>query len=134
MEAIQTLLKRRVSLIIVRLTVTFVLLCLPASLAFAQLSGKGAISGTVTDSTGALINNATVTMTNNATGISTKALTTSSGLYEATTLDAGIYTVTTEAPGFSKVVQQNVHINTGENYSYSPALTAGATSETVTVS
>jgi hypothetical protein len=88
----------------------------------------------VTDSTGAIINNATITITNNATGISVRALTTSSGLYEVTTLDAGIYTVTTEAPGFSKVVQENVHVNTGEHEVYNPTLTPGATTETITVS
>ena len=101
---------------------------------FAQLSGRGAISGTVTDATGAVINNATITVTNNATGISAKALTTSSGAYQLTTLDPGIYSVTTEAPGFSKVVQENVHVNTAENFTYNPSLTPGATTETITVS
>jgi hypothetical protein len=129
----QTCLKRLSLFKIVQTAVILLLACVSTSLMFAQLSGKGAISGTVTDNTGAVITNAVVTITNDATGLSVRALTTSSGFYEATTLDAGIYTVTTEAPGFSKIVQQNVHINTADNHTYNPSLTAGATSETVTV-
>jgi Carboxypeptidase regulatory-like domain len=124
---------KRLSLFKIIQTAVILLACVSTSLMFAQLSGKGAISGTVTDNTGAVITNAVVTITNDATGLSVRALTTSSGFYEATTLDAGIYTVTTEAPGFSKIVQQNVHINTADNHTYNPSLTAGATTETVTV-
>jgi hypothetical protein len=50
------------------------------SLARAQNGGDGTITGTVTDPTGALIASATVTATNNATGVATVRPTSSSGL------------------------------------------------------
>jgi hypothetical protein len=58
----------------------------------AQLTGKGAISGTVTDRTGAVIPNATITATNGASGISATTRSTSSGDYHFPNLDPGVYT------------------------------------------
>src|SRR5579863_326894 len=60
-----------------------------AGSANAQLSGKGAITGTVSDSTGAVIPNATVVATNTNTGIDTQTKTTGAGLYDFTNLDPG---------------------------------------------
>src|SRR5207253_869407 len=52
------------------------LFCAPN--AKAQLTGKGAISGTVMDPTGAVVPDATITITNNATGVKTSTASTSS--------------------------------------------------------
>ena len=49
--------------------------------AMAQTGGQGAIEGTVTDATGAVVYNATVTATNQASGVTTSRPTSSSGLY-----------------------------------------------------
>src|ERR1700733_10758910 len=77
----------------------------------AQLAGKGAITGTVQDKTGAVIGNATVTATNNANGVSTVTKSNGAGDYNFPDLDPGIYTVTTIAPGFEKLTQENVHVD-----------------------
>jgi Carboxypeptidase regulatory-like domain/TonB-dependent Receptor Plug Domain len=100
----------------------------------AQLAGKGAITGTVQDKTGAVIGNATVTATNNATGISTVTKSTGAGDYNFSDLDPGVYSVTTFATGFEKLTQQNIQVNALETQTYNPALQVGAADVQITVS
>jgi hypothetical protein len=99
----------------------------------AQLSGKGTITGTVADKTGAVIPGASVAATNEATGITTTTTTTSTGNYNFPNLDAGIYSVTTTAKGFEKLTQKGIHVNALEAQAYNPVLTIGATTEAITV-
>ena len=100
----------------------------------AQLSGKGAITGTVQDKTGAVIANATVTATNAASGITTVTKSTGAGDFNFSNLDPGIYTVTTTAPGFEKLTQENIHVNALETQAYNPVLQVGAADVQITVS
>src|SRR5579875_1594381 len=100
------------------------LACVPA---FAQLSGKGEIRGTVTDTTGAAVPNATVVITNPSTGISVTTTSTSAGDYSVPTLDPGVYSVTFSAAGFEKLTQQNVTVNALESQTVNPKLPVGAT-------
>jgi hypothetical protein len=105
-----------------------------AASASAQLSGKGQITGTVTDKTGAVIPGADVTAINTATQIKVTAKTTAAGDYHFSALDAGVYTVTASAPGFQTLRQENIHVNTMESQVYNPALTvAGGKVEEITV-
>jgi len=101
--------------------------------ALAQLSGKGQISGTVVDKTGAVISGATVAATNTATGITTTTSTTSAGDFNFPNLDPGIYTVTTSAAGFEKLAQEGIHVNAMETQTYNPVLTVGGSSVEITV-
>jgi hypothetical protein len=101
--------------------------------ATAQLTGKGSITGTVTDSTGASIPTATIAATNLATGITTTTNTTGSGDFSFPNLDPGIYTVTTTAQGFQKLVHTNIHVNAMESQQYNPSMTVGQTSSEITV-
>ncbi|HEX4758205.1 MAG TPA: TonB-dependent receptor [Terracidiphilus sp.] len=114
-------------------TLTTLLLLMCAGTAMAQLAGKGAITGTVTDKTGAVVPNATVAVTNTATGIKTGSVTTGSGSYTFSNLDPGIYTMTTTAQGFAKQTQENIHVNAMESQAYDPVLTVSATNEEITV-
>jgi hypothetical protein len=100
----------------------------------AQLSGKGAVSGTVLDPTGAAVPGATIVITNNSTKVETRATSTGSGDYSVTTLDPGKYTITVSAQGFETQTQKNVEVNALETQTYSPKLTLGASTEVVTVS
>jgi hypothetical protein len=104
-----------------------------AGTAMAQLSGKGEITGTVTDKTGAVIPNAEVTAINGATGFSTTAKTNGAGSYNFANLDPGIYSVTVTAEGFQKLKQENVHVNAMESQAFNPMLTVGAADVQVTV-
>lgn len=101
--------------------------------AMAQLAGKGAIAGTVTDTTGALIPGATVSALNTANGIAATTNSSSSGNYIFSDLDPGIYTVTTTAKGFQKLVQENVHVNALESQTYNPVLAVGNANIQITV-
>jgi hypothetical protein len=102
--------------------------------AAAQLTGKGAITGRVTDPSGAVIANAIITANNDATGISTTTRTTGSGDYTFSALDPGIYTVTVEATGFERQIQRNVHVDAMQSQPYNPVLTVGAATSEITVS
>lgn len=102
--------------------------------ASAQLSGRGQITGTVTDKTGAVVANADVTAINAASQIKTVAKTTAAGEYHFSALDPGIYSVVVTAQGFEKLTQENIHVNAMESQVYNPALTvAGAKTEEITV-
>jgi len=75
---------------------TAVLLVMSGS-AFAQLAGKGAVSGTIEDPTGAAVPGATIVVTNSANGIATSTTSTSAGDYSVSTLDPGVYTISVPA-------------------------------------
>jgi len=111
-----------------------VLIGLAGGMARAQLSGKGEIKGTVKDPTGAVVSNATVSVTSVSTGVSVVRTSNDSGLYDVSPLDAGEYVVTVVAQGFEKLTQTNVQVNSLEIQSYDPVLTLGSSAETVTVS
>ena len=127
-----TTLRRTICAIALLLPVTAALTLTPA--AHAQLAGKGAVSGTILDPTGAAVPGATIVITNNANHVATTTTSTSAGDYSVSTLDAGVYTITVTAAGFEKLTQQNVQVNSLETQSFSPKMTLGASTETVTVS
>ena len=102
--------------------------------AVAQTAGDGAITGTVKDSSGAVVPNATVTARNDETGVETSRPTSSAGVYQIGPLIVGTYSVTVSAPGFKTVTQRNVIINENQVFGLSPVLTVGSQSTTVTVS
>ncbi|MGH9591375.1 MAG: carboxypeptidase regulatory-like domain-containing protein [Terracidiphilus sp.] len=104
-----------------------------AAVASAQLAGKGQITGTVADSTGAVIPSAKVTATNTANNISATTVTSASGSYTFSVLDPGIYRITVTAEGFRKLVQENIHVDALASQTYDPVLTVGAANVQVTV-
>ena len=99
----------------------------------AQTGGEAGIQGSVVDSSGAVIPNATVTATNNATGISTTRLTSSAGLYTISPIIPGVYTVTAKAKGFSEAVQKNLNIDALRLTGLNLTLAVGESSQEVTV-
>jgi hypothetical protein len=101
--------------------------------AMAQLSGKGAITGLVTDKTGAVIPGAVIAATNGATDITVRTTSTGSGDYLFPNLDPGVYSITTTAKSFETLTQQNVHVNALETQTYNPVLTVGGASVEITV-
>ncbi len=109
-------------------------LCLALSstkLLYAQ--ANAGITGTVTDSSGAIVAGATVTITNQGTGLENHATSTSAGTYSVTGLTPGVYSITVEATGFKKEVQNSVNVEVSTNSTINITLAAGATSETVEV-
>jgi len=109
------------------------MICLGWAALPAAAQAGGAIEGTVTDSAGAVIPNATVTATNVSTGVSTSRTTTSAGFFSITLLIPGKYTVTVSVAGFETFKQENFVIDNEHVSGLNPILRVGVQSETVTV-
>lgn len=88
-----------------------ILLALATSFAVAQT--EASVSGTVTDPSGAHVVGATVTALNQATGITTPAVTNEAGVYTMPQLPPGKYNFTAEHPGFRKSVVNDVELQVG---------------------
>ncbi|HWO36083.1 MAG TPA: carboxypeptidase regulatory-like domain-containing protein, partial [Candidatus Acidoferrum sp.] len=88
---------------VVRFAFAFCLLAIAASLSFAQNTNSGDIRGTVTDSSGAAIAGATVTLTNIDTGESKDFITNGNGIYDTVSMRPGNYNLTFTKVGFKKV-------------------------------
>jgi len=94
----------------------------------------GRFSGTVTDSTGAVIQGASVVVTNEATGVSRPPFTTdASGFYVADDLPVGSYTVTVTAKGFKTTTVTGNYVTAGGRLDTNVVMELGAVTETVTV-
>ncbi len=99
----------------------------------AQTS-QGRILGLVSDSSGAVVSGAMVTITNTATEISRSLTTTAAGDYNAPNLEPGPYMVTAEAPGFKKTQRTGLQLEVAKDIRVDFSLKPGAITETVTVS
>ncbi len=96
-------------------------------------TGRANITGTVTDSQGAVVAGATVTATNNSTGVATPATTNGAGVYNIIQITPGVYTVKVEKEGFGAQVQENYTLVAEQNAGISFTLQPGKVSEKVTV-
>jgi hypothetical protein len=119
-------------------TLLFRALLIAANLSLTVLSAMaqtttGSIIGLVTDSTGAAVPNATVTVTRVDTGIATKTTTNSSGNYVVTPLQSGPYSVTVEAQNFKKSVSGGITLNVQDRIAVNVTLEVGQVTETVEV-
>ncbi len=113
----------------------FIILCiaLAGTEVFAQgIATTGSIGGTVTDTNGAALPNAKVTVEGQQ-GVPITVQTNNDGVYKVENLIPGLYTVTVEQQGFKKQVSQNVTVNVGVTSGVSPKLEVGNISEVVTV-
>jgi Carboxypeptidase regulatory-like domain len=99
---------------------------------FAQ-AGRGTISGTVTDSAGAVVQGAQVALLNRATGVTQHTVTSAAGLYTFISLNPGVYKITVTQTGFRSVVRDNVNVNVDQVTPVNITLEVGAVTETVTV-
>jgi Carboxypeptidase regulatory-like domain len=101
--------------------------------AVAQTAGEGTLEGTVTDSSGAVVGHATVTVINTATGVQTVRDSSSAGFFSVAPLLPGTYTVQVAAKGFKTLVQDNVVVDATQTRTITPILTVGTETQTVTV-
>ena len=108
-----------------------VLLC--CSGAWAQVN-TGLIAGTVKDASGAVVPNATVTLTNTDTNVVVRTVKTGGGgEFTAPLLPIGHYSLSVEAGGFQKSTQTGIVLNAGDKLTFYPELKVGSTSQQVTV-
>ncbi|MGB9408388.1 MAG: carboxypeptidase regulatory-like domain-containing protein [Terracidiphilus sp.] len=102
--------------------------------AWAADSLTGAISGTVTDPSGAVIVGATVTLTNTDRGQDVRVLTTGpAGYFTATSLPLGAYTVKISAPGFKTETVTGLQLHAADSLTVNKVMVAGSVSEMITV-
>ncbi len=94
---------------------------------------KGQILGTITDSSGAVIPAAEITLTETNTGVAREGQTNASGLYVFPNLDPGVYEVQAELEGFSIAVRSGIDLLPNTTVRVNLELQPGTVSETVTV-
>ncbi|HWF10310.1 MAG TPA: carboxypeptidase regulatory-like domain-containing protein [Bryobacteraceae bacterium] len=115
-----------------RLTKAAVLSALFSALAFGQ-AGTGTITGTVTDSTGAVVANAPVEVRNAGTNVPYPTVSTATGAYTVSQLPPGSYSVSASAPGFKKLIRAGITVDAGQTLPLDLTLEVGSNTESVTV-
>ncbi len=80
--------------------------------AFAQYD-TASLVGTIRDSSGAAVPNVTVTITNDATGVTSAVKTNGSGDYEVPSLRAGVYTISANASGYAIAEAKSITVSVG---------------------
>lgn len=91
------------------------------------------VAGTVTDASGAAVPSATVTLKNEATGVSFNTASSSSGAYAFDLIPAGTYEITVEKTGFKKFVTPGNIVQINQPATVNVAMQVGDVSATVTV-
>jgi len=94
---------------------------------------RGRIQGTITDQSNAIIANASVTLINIATNVTTVRETSKTGLYVFDNVDPGTYSVSVEMAGFSKFLQENILLQANGDVTVNAFLKPGSVQTTVTV-
>ncbi len=94
---------------------------------------QNGINGTVTDASGAVVGNCQVEARNDATGVVTRATTSSAGSYNFPNLLPGSYTVTFTDKGFQTSAHSGVTVETGRSSSVNGMLSAGSATTTIDV-
>lgn len=114
-----------------RLALAALIGCLLIPALFADVTGG--ISGTVTDSSGAIVPHAEVTATETATNFTRTTQSESNGGYRLLALPPGQYTVTASAPGFQKFLTQGIDLKVNDQLRVDVKLEVGTVKSTVTV-
>jgi hypothetical protein len=103
------------------------------SAAPARAQFASAIEGTVSDSSGGVVPGATVTLTNQETGVVQTAQTSSAGYYKFPSLGNGLYSVRVGLKGFKTVIQGSIRLQVAETKTVNLVMDVGQAEEEVTV-
>jgi Carboxypeptidase regulatory-like domain/TonB-dependent Receptor Plug Domain len=115
-----------------RFFVSVVFLMTIVGAVFAQ-SNNGEIVGTIHDPQGRVVPEATVMVTNTATGLNRSATTPDNGSFRFPALPAGIYTLSAQKSGFATAIINRVEVQVDEIVTADVALTLARSAQTVTV-
>ena len=118
--------------LLVAFSICLLLLFIVPGQSYAQVD-TGTILGTVSDSTGARISGATVTLTNEGTNAALSTTTGDDGGYKFTPVRIGKYKIAVSQQGFQTTTQTSINVNVGENVVVDFSLKPGSISETVEV-
>jgi hypothetical protein len=111
------------------------MLCL-LGLSFGSAAAQfdtGTLSGSILDSSGALLPGANVTVANTGTGATVSLKSNGAGIFTASDLPSGTYTVTATAAGFGSTTSNDLVLNVGGAVHVTLKLSASAAAQTVTV-
>ena len=103
------------------------------TLCFAQTAETGALAGSILDPTGASVADATIEVTNAATGQSRTSLSQDNGRYTVALLPPGAYRVTVTKAGFKEKVEESVQIDVVGTTRLDITMDLGAVNEKITV-
>ena len=78
---------------------------------FAKAQDNATVNGTITDSSGALVPNAAITLTRTVTGQIRAEVSNSAGVYRFANVGIGTYTLTVSAAGFEKYTKAGIVVN-----------------------
>jgi len=107
------------------------LLLLSAVPAWSQ--DNATITGLVTDPSGAVVPNGSITITNNATNQSRETVSNGAGSYRFANVGVGTYTMTVVAQGFQKYSKTGIVVNVAQTLEQDAVLSVGSQAQTVTV-
>jgi hypothetical protein len=96
-------------------------------------TSMGTVNGVVSDSTGAVVPGATVTLLNRETGIPSERVTSPAGRYTFVNVRPGAYALTVEVAGFNKAHLADFAVGVNETVARNVTLTVGEVTETVEV-
>ena len=114
--------------VMVALALTFI----PVARLFGQVTGA-TLSGTITDTSGAIVPGAQVVIENRSTDVTRKSVTDKDGLYIAPNLLPGSYEVTVTATGFATAARTGITLNVGGNVVIDIQMKVGQLAEHVEV-
>src|SRR4051794_38784926 len=116
-----------------RLVLVIAIIALLASTAAFAQSFRGAIGGTVTDSSGGVVPGAEIKVTGTENGLARSATTNDLGAYSVTELPGGTYSVAVTKTGYKGANLKGVQVTVGTSQRVDAKLAAGETTEVVTV-
>ncbi|HEX4231497.1 MAG TPA: carboxypeptidase regulatory-like domain-containing protein [Bryobacteraceae bacterium] len=116
---------------VTRIAAVLVISCALTVTAFAQ--STGAIAGTVTDTTHAVVPNAKVTITDLSTNVVHQINTDNAGLYSVPSLPPGNYKIEVQAPGLQTVFANNLVVTVGSTTTQNLTLNVASSSQTVEI-
>jgi hypothetical protein len=111
----------------------FLFTLMVSAVSHAQIAGTASVQGIVQDSSGGVVPDAAVTLTNVATGVSAQTKTDGSGDYSFPNVIVGTYSVSVTSPGFGAYQQTGIVLEVGSNIAVDVKLSVGAASQTVQV-
>jgi len=106
---------------------------LAAALPVLAQQGRGSYFGTVTDTSGAAVPAAKVTLTNLATNTAVTTETNNDGLYTATALQIGEYSIQVEKSGFKRAIRSGLILQVDQRAQIDFRLDVGGVAETIEV-
>ncbi len=104
-----------------------------AAKANSQMTGTGSIQGIVSDATGALLPNASVTLTETSTQVTRTTKSGSSGAYAFPNINVGTYSLTVAAPGFETYTSTGNVLEIGSSIAIDAKLTVGKSDQKIEV-